>query len=69
MARSMSDTVRGALGNAARETLKNVGGPHPGQVEGRSALGPKGVAAGVGLVAAVPLARKGVNAVRAGRPS
>ena len=65
---TVSDSVRGALGTAARATLENVrgrapkakakAGPHPGA---------KGIAAGVGLAAAAPLARKGIRVVRAGR--
>jgi uncharacterized membrane protein len=62
-----SDGVRGALGNAARETLKNVGGRTPAKSKAGPLSGGKGVAAGVGLAAAAPLARKGVRVVRAGR--
>ena len=69
MARAMSDTVRDALGNAAREAVKNVGGRTPAKTKAGPLSGGKGVAAGVGLAAAVPLARKGVSAMRAGRPS
>ena len=67
-AMAVSDSVRGALGNAARETLKNVGGGGGSSKAKSSPLsGAKGVAAGVGLAAAAPLARKGVKVVRAGR--
>ena len=66
MARSMSDNVRDALGNAAREAVKNAGSrtPSKSKSKGNPLAGPKGVAAGVGLAAAVPLARKGVSAMR-----
>jgi uncharacterized membrane protein len=62
-----SGQVRGALGNAARETLKNVGGRGAAKARSNPLAGAKGVAAGVGLAAAAPLVRKGVRVVRAGR--
>jgi uncharacterized membrane protein len=66
----MATTVRNALGNAARGALKNVGGRSPAKAKASPLLGGKGVAAGVGLAAAVPLVKKGVGAVRgAGLPS
>jgi uncharacterized membrane protein len=73
MARDVSDVVRGALGNVAREALKNVGDVSP-PTKGKSGGGPlsgaKGIAAGIGLAAAAPLAKKGVDAVRGnGKPS
>jgi uncharacterized membrane protein len=69
MARAMSDTVRDAVGNAAREALKNVGGRAPAETKAGPLSGAKGIAAGVGLAAAAPLARKGVRIVRGtGRP-
>ena len=63
---AMGDTVR----NVAREALKNVGGGTPAKTKAGPLSGAKGVAAGVGLAAAAPLAKKGVSAMRgAGRPS
>jgi uncharacterized membrane protein len=69
MAQAVSDTVRDALGNMAREALKNVGGGKPAKTNAGPLSGAKGVAAGVGLAAAAPLAKKGVSAMRGtGRP-
>jgi len=65
MAQAMSDTVRTAVSHAARDALKNVGGHMPAKKKSGPLSGGKGVAAGVGLAAAVPLATKGVSAVRA----
>jgi uncharacterized membrane protein len=65
---AMSDTVRRTLGSAAREARKNAGGGTPAKKAGPLS-GAKGVAAGVGLAAAAPLAKKGVSAVRGTRPS
>jgi uncharacterized membrane protein len=70
VAKTLSDNVRDAVGNAARETIKNVGGRTPAKTKAGPLSGAKGVAAGVGLAAAAPLAKKGVSAVRGGgRPS
>jgi uncharacterized membrane protein len=70
MAQAMSDTVRGAVGNVAREALKNVGRGTPAKTKTGPLSGSKGVAAGVGLAAAVPLAKKGIGAMRgAARPA
>jgi len=67
MASDLSDTVRNALGNAARDALKNVSSAAPtGKNGGGRMSGAKGLAAGAGLAAAVPLAKKGVDAVRGG---
>jgi uncharacterized membrane protein len=52
---------------AARETLKHVGGRTPAKSKPGPLSGGKGVAAGVGLVAAAPLVKKGVGAVRGNR--
>jgi len=59
--------VRDALGNAVREALKNVGdaSPAPKKKSGPFS-GAKGLAAGAGLAAAAPLAKKGVDAFRNG---
>jgi uncharacterized membrane protein len=67
MAHDVSDTVRDALGNLARETLKNLGDAAPTKRKSSPLSGARGVAAGVGLAAAAPFAKKGVDAVRAGR--
>jgi uncharacterized membrane protein len=67
MANDLSDTVRDALGSMVREAVKNVGGAAPSKNGGGSPFsGAKGLAAGAGLAAAVPLAKKGVDAVRGG---
>ena len=69
MAKDMSDMLKDTFGNVVREAAKNVGNvPSPGKgKKGASPFsGAKGVAAGAGLAALVPLARKGVGAVRGG---
>jgi uncharacterized membrane protein len=63
MAKDMSDTVRDVLGHVARDAMKSVGNVTP-QKKSSPLSGPKGVAAGVGLAALAPLAKKGVDAVR-----
>jgi uncharacterized membrane protein len=70
MAQAMTDTVRDALGSAARGALENVGGGKSAKANAGPLSGAKGVAAGVGLAAAAPLAKKGVSALRGtGQPS
>jgi uncharacterized membrane protein len=64
MASSVSDTVRDALGHAVREAIKNVGDAPAKAKKGGSFSGAKGLAAGAGLAAAAPLAKKGFDAVR-----
>ena len=65
MANDLSDTVRDALGSMVRQAIKNVGDASPPKNGGSSPFnGAKGLAAGAGLAAAVPLAKKGVDAVR-----
>jgi uncharacterized membrane protein len=64
MARDLSDTVRDALGNVVKDALKNVGDASSGKGKSGPLSGAKGVAAGVGLAAAAPLAKKGVDAMR-----
>ena len=65
MARDVSDTVRDALGGVVREAIKNAGDVKPGKKKSGSPLsGVKGIAAGMGLAAAAPLAKKGVDAIR-----
>ena len=68
MAKDLSDTVRDALGNAVREAVKNAGNasPKPKRNGGGPFSGAKGLAAGAGLAAAAPLAKKGVDAIRHG---
>jgi uncharacterized membrane protein len=73
MAKDMSDTVRDALGQAARSALKNAtqaaqsgGSKNPMKSSKSPFSGVKGVAAGAGLAAAAPLAYKGVDKLRNG---
>ena len=68
MAKDLSETVRDALGNAVREAVKNAGNasPKPKRNGGGPLSGAKGLAAGAGLAAAAPLAKKGITAIRAG---
>jgi uncharacterized membrane protein len=72
MAKDLSDTVRDALGQAAREALKNVTqtatskNANPLKRKKSPLSGVKGVAAGAGLAAAAPLAYKGVDKLRGG---
>jgi uncharacterized membrane protein len=65
MARDVSDTVRDALGNVVREALKNAGDVTPTKKKSGPLSGVKGIGAGMALAAAAPLAKKGVDAVRA----
>ena len=66
MAKDMGDAVRGALSQAVREAVKNVGDVTPTSKRGGGPLsGARGLAAGAGLAAAAPLAKKGVDAIRA----
>jgi uncharacterized membrane protein len=65
MAKDMSDTVRDALGQVVREAVKNVGGGGPQPKKKSNPLsGARGVAAGAGIAALAPLAKKGYDAVR-----
>ena len=65
MAKDMSDTVRDALGQVVREAVKNVGGGGPQPKKKSNPLsGARGVAAGAGIAALAPLAKKGFDAVR-----
>src|SRR5215210_2129133 len=66
MAKDMGDAVRDALGHAVREAVKNVSdvSPKPKRSSGGPFSGARGLAAGAGLAAAAPLAKKGVDAVR-----
>jgi uncharacterized membrane protein len=67
MAKDMSDTVRNALSSAVREMAKNVGdaSPKSKRSSGGPFSGARGLAAGAGLAAAAPLAKKGFDAIRA----
>ncbi len=65
MPKDMSETVRGAFTHVAREAIKTIGDVPP-KKRSNPLSGPKGIAAGAGLAALVPLAAKrGVDAVRA----
>jgi uncharacterized membrane protein len=64
MAKDMSDTVRDALGQVVREAVKNVGSSSQPKKKASPFSGARGIAAGAGLAALAPLAKKGVDAVR-----
>jgi uncharacterized membrane protein len=64
MAKDMSDTLRDALGQVVREAVKNVGSSPQPKKKSSPLSGARGVAAGAGLAALAPLAKKGVDAVR-----
>ncbi len=64
MAKDMSDTVRDALGQVVREAVKNVGSSAQPKKKSSPFSGARGIAAGAGLAALAPLAKKGVDAVR-----
>jgi uncharacterized membrane protein len=64
MAKDMSDTVRDTLGQVVREAVKNVGNASPPKKKSSPFSGARGVAAGAGLAALAPLAKRGVDAVR-----
>jgi uncharacterized membrane protein len=64
MAKDMGDTVRDALGQVVREAVKNVGSNSQPKKKASPFSGARGVAAGAGLAALAPLAKKGVDAVR-----
>jgi uncharacterized membrane protein len=67
MAKDVGETVRDALGQVMREAVKNVGGGQPQKKKKASPFsGARGIAAGAGLAALAPLAKKGVDAVRGG---
>ena len=65
MAKDMGDAVRDALGHAVREAVKNVGDMSPTKSKSGPFSGARGLAAGAGLAAAAPLAKKGVDKLRA----
>jgi uncharacterized membrane protein len=64
MAKDMSDTVREALSQVVSEAVKNLGNASPPQKKSSPLSGARGVAAGAGLAALAPLAKRGVDAVR-----
>jgi uncharacterized membrane protein len=64
MAKDISDTVRDALGQVVREAAKNIGNAPQPQKKSSPLSGVRGVAAGAGLAALAPLAKRGVDAVR-----
>ena len=70
MASDLTGRLRDTTGNVAREALKNLGGGAgskrrlPSRKKASPLSGAKGVAAGAGLAALVPLAKKGVDAAR-----
>jgi uncharacterized membrane protein len=74
MAKDLTDKLRSTAGDVARDALKNVGNggfksklnPLPSR-KSSPLSGAKGVAAGAGLAALAPLAKKGVDAVRSGK--
>jgi uncharacterized membrane protein len=63
MAKDIGDTVRDALGQVVRDAAQNLGNATP-QKKSSPLSGARGVAAGAGLAALAPLAKKGVDAVR-----
>jgi uncharacterized membrane protein len=74
MAKDFTDMLRSTAGDVARDALKNIGNggftsklnPLPSRKQSPLS-GAKGVAAGAGLAALAPLAKKGVDAVRSSR--
>jgi uncharacterized membrane protein len=67
MAKDLSNTVRDTVTHVARDAIKNLGNAKPAAKSSNGRLsGAKGLAAGAGLAAMVPLAKKGVDAVRSG---
>jgi uncharacterized membrane protein len=74
MAKDLTEKLRSTAGDVARDALKNVGdgglkkklNPLPSR-KPSPLSGVKGVAAGAGLAALAPLAKKGVDAVRSGK--
>ena len=64
MPKTVSDNFRDALTHVVREAMKNIGDVQP-KKSSSPLSGPKGLAAGAGLAALAPLAKRGVDAVRA----
>jgi uncharacterized membrane protein len=63
--KTISDTLRETLAQVATEAIGNIGGDEP-QKPKRGLSSGKGLLAGVGLAAAAPLAKKGLDALRDG---
>ena len=63
MPKDVSETIRHALTNVAQEAVKSLGDATPTKKKSRFS-GASGVAAGAGLAAMVPIAKKGFDAVR-----
>jgi uncharacterized membrane protein len=69
MGKDLSDQVRGALQHVVTDAVKNIGSANEAAKNG-GLSGMRGVAAGAGLAALAPLAKKGIDAVRSnGGPS
>jgi uncharacterized membrane protein len=67
MAKDLSDTVRDTLGDIVKEAVKNI---NDAKSDKQTLAGARGLAAGAGLAALAPLAKKGFDAVRSnGAPS
>ena len=68
MAKDLSSSVRDVVTNVARDAIKNLGDAKPDTKKNSNGRlsGASGLAAGAGLAAMVPLAKKGVDAVRSG---
>ena len=67
MAKDLSDTVRDTLGDIVKEAVKNI---NNAKADKQTLAGARGLAAGAGLAALAPLAKKGFDAVRSnGGPS
>ena len=68
MAKDLSSSVRDVVTNVARDAIKNLGDAKPDTKKNSNGRlsGVSGLAAGAGLAAMVPLAKKGVDAVRSG---
>src|SRR5829696_7760919 len=62
---TISDTLRETLAQVAQEAIGNLGGEEPQKSKGGLSSG-KGLVAGMGLAAAAPLAKKGLDALRDG---
>jgi uncharacterized membrane protein len=67
MAKDLGSTVRDTVTHVARDAIKNIGDVKPAAKRSNGRFsGATGLAAGAGLAAMVPLAKKGVDAVRSG---
>src|SRR5690349_14897940 len=68
MAKDLGDAIGTAIGQVAREAVETVSSTARGRSKG-SLAGPKGLAAGVGLAMAAPLATKGAGKLMRGLSS